>query len=530
MYLIKLFISKNKLNIDIDELRPFFESHPSSPDIFAFQETLNHYGYETILAKIPNNYFDELPKIFVSVIIEEGIKKTVVVEKVKSNRIKLYFGDNSHKKITINDFLKNWAGIILSLKVLKPTKKYNLKFSKVLIYTSIIGLIFYGIDNWLVNIYGFFIFMLTSIGLFLTVNLLFLKYLTDGFNNQGLCSLITNGNCNSTINFDKCLFFNFTLLDLALVYFSSTLIISLFFDPAYLKVTFWLSCISLAVILYSIYLQAFYLRTWCINCLSISALLITKFFYLLSIMPNLPNTDTIVIFKTLILFVLISTIWNLIRSILIKNSRLVEEEIRLHSIIREINLGKINLNISKVQLDSKRISQLELISIGNQKAKIQLFCILSIDCIGCKDVFNGILKITNKRPNDFGFKILLTVKNNPPSPNEIKVFERIMELNSINDNVKLVKSLNDIFKHSLPFHIWLKKWKRSTKNYNEMLEKHKEFLNQNNFKITPLIFLNAYKLSYPFNIEDLAYLPIQKPSKWSSGHIGAKTENTPKTY
>lgn len=510
MRLIQLFISKNNLNIDKDELRPVYESHPLSQDLLAFNEVLHFFGIDTILGNIPNTVFKELPKNFVSVIIKKGLKETVVIEKVKPNYIKLYFEDGNTKKLNLNDFFSIWSGIVLCLKtseVSRLTIKDRFKFDKLLIYVSMVGVAFFGVNNWINNFYSFFIFIISLAGLFLVIKLIKSKYTNVESNNYRICSLLPKENCELALNFDSSFFWGyFSLLDLALVYFSSVLFILLFLSPVYLGVIFLFSCTSLVFVIYSIYLQAFRLHAWCIYCLGISTVLLSKFFFLLFIYNNIPPVNIMTMTTTLILLIFMATIWSSIRYILTRNTNLIQEEIRLHALLRKINISELNFKISKYKIDPEKIKNLDAILMGNHNAAIQLFCILSIDCDGCRKAYHDMLKISNRSPNDFCFKLILTVKNNDPSNTEIKIFERIMELHALKDNAVLFECLDDIFTNYTTQRRWLKKWKLPQNNYMEILEKNKAFLKINNIKNTPLLFLNASSLSFPFNIRDLSYM------------------------
>ena len=511
MELLKLFISKAKIDVDSDALRPVFESHPSAPDIFAFKDTLNHFGMDTILANIPKDHLTKLPKIFVTVLIEEGTKKTVIIEQIKRGQIKIYSGDGGHDTLSTESFFDLWTGIVFIVKEAHSVsflKKQIHRPKSVFILTYIVGFLLFGIATWTSAMYSLCLAALHSVGLWLSLELVQLKYSGGDLRTTRLCSLLPSGNCNTALKFDSTgIFKGLSLLDLTVAYFTTLLALSVFYGLAYSKVIFWLSCASLVFVAYSLYIQAYHLRKWCLYCLGISAVLVTKFVFLAMLFSKLPNAGFPEAFKTLILLALTTGLWIAIRSMLIKYNGLVHEEVRLHCFLRMADYGYLGSSPSGVsEPECERVDYLKGVSIGNHDSGVRIVSILSMDCPGCSDVYRDIIAIHKARPNDFGFRMILTTKDDSATGDGTKVVERIMEIDSLQGKSRLIYALDDIFINDMPLHIWLKKWKSPRADSTMDIMKNRTFLMENNLRSTPITFLNGRQLTYPHCLRDLLYM------------------------
>lgn len=127
--IVQPFLKKNAILFDKEELIFQIQSHPSYPSLHAITGVLDHFNIENIAAQVPveKETLISLPNTFIAQIHDKKRHELVFVERKKSN---IYiFGTDGEQKLSEEDFLKIFTGIILAVEKGENTNTEKTIFS-----------------------------------------------------------------------------------------------------------------------------------------------------------------------------------------------------------------------------------------------------------------------------------------------------------------------------------------------------------------------------------------------------------------
>ena len=115
--LVQILLKKNQISFDKEELSFQIQSHPSFPSLHAITGVLNHFNIENVAADVPINKETllQLPVCFLAQVETTQGQDLVVVEK-KNTSYNIYYTKDKKEKLSENDFLKKFTGIIVAVE------------------------------------------------------------------------------------------------------------------------------------------------------------------------------------------------------------------------------------------------------------------------------------------------------------------------------------------------------------------------------------------------------------------------------
>jgi uncharacterized membrane protein len=357
------------------------------------------------------------------------------------------------------------------------------------------------------NEYSFtsFAFLAISlVGILISVFILQEKFGVKNEIASKFCNMNPSASCNSVIKSSNSKinnYFNFT--DLPLLYFIISFF-SILIQPFQSSLTIGLvSVFSLPIIAYSIWLQKFQVKKWCVLCLAVSFLIVLQsaFFIFTTTTLNIFSPTNLVIL--LFLSIVFSSVWLFIKPIL---------EAKYHLENTNTELNKFKRNFSLFQFLSKDIEEyddfdkLKGITFGNENASVQLTLILSPSCGHCHKAFSDAYTLYQKFPEKLYLNILFNINpENKDNPYK-SIVENLLAWNEQNPE-KAQEAIIDWHINRLDLENWKKKWTVETPHMivNQQVQNQYYWCLKNEFNYTPVKIINGELFPDSYEINDLKY-------------------------
>lgn len=486
-----------------------FQSHPNYPDITAISETLDVFNVENIIAEVPRDLLDDLPDTFIALIVYNSKPENVLITKEVSQEIRMIFTDNTQKKMTKDQFLELWTGVLLSIdynprsgeqkkntfRISKNNAKYVLGAISLLLFISLN----YSIKNFSA---------ISSIYCFVSLFGLALSFLSIK-ESLGFHSNLTSRICSANNSDCDKIFFSrgaeiingVTMSDLGFIYFlfSSVAAFSLFLSGASILLLS-ISIITLPVVVYSVYYQYFKAKTWCVICLGIALAAILQIIILSFASYSSVKTTTFLLLISLLSG--IATIWLFLKPSFDQLGTLGFLEVDYSTITRRYDIfNSIFSNSQNVQ----GLNEIDRIKLDrNSEAEINVTVILSPTCGACERTYLEIKKMQTYYSEEIHFSLVFNIKTN--IDDKIRaVFIRLLEMAMKEETENLIQGLDDWFINKFSESKWLKKWKRSQLDYSDLIERYNIFLGDNELYNTPTILINNIVYPMPYKLSELKY-------------------------
>lgn len=498
--LINKYLDLNLYQGKKTEFEELFLSHPNYPSVFALTDSLDMLSIENIAARVPKEQFEELPDSFLAffnrdLVLVVKLEKEVVIENEKGIK----------SKLTIDDFCKDWDGIIIVIEpnqIISSEVKFNAKW---IFYSfPIVALVILSVAYNKYSISNLILLFTSLAGILVSVFIVQEKF---GLKNEivsKFCNINSNTSCDSVIQSQKGdinKWMSFT--DLPLLFFSTS-IISILLSPEYSSKTIGLlSLFSIPVILYSVWLQKFQIKKWCVLCLVVSAILVLQslvgYFLEESLFSNVILFDFTYLFST----VFCISLWYMIKPVL-------TSKFNMESEIKELKKFKRSYSVfdflSKKVLVMEGFSKLQGIQFGNPKSDTSLTIILSPSCGHCHKAFEEAIDLVHKFPEKVFLNILFNI-NPENNENPYKaVVESLLEINASFPD-KIEEAITDWHIHKVGLESWLKKWKVAviSMKVNQQLQQQYDWCSVNEFNYTPVKIVNEKLFPNEYTISELKY-------------------------
>ncbi len=489
--LVYKLLKANGYAVNRRELKLELFSHPEFPSLKAITDTLDRIDIENIVVNIPKDSISKLPNTFMASLKNNEIS----LVKKNTNGLKLYTEKFKTQKKSFLEFNNEWTGSILAIEKSKnkTTIKHKLfYFLKAFIFLiSIIAIFKYNMSA---------MFILSFIGLAISIMVLRKELGIFDIFSQKICSLNEKINCNLVIDSQKTVFFNtLSLGDLSLIFFMSSVVINLFLGFNYLFYSIFL-ILSLPIILYTIYLQAVIIKKWCSLCLliSLTTLIMISF---LSLYNYNWSFDIQYWKKSILISFSILIAWLYLKSHLKKYIHLIKEQYSYLKLKRDFKLFD-----SVLSSDKKFISNsLNKISFGASNPKIVIDAITNPLCSFCKDSFNSykVLLDNEKYKSDLQINFIFNPINDGISLSK-EISAKVLNIYS-NFGKKACFEAMDMWFNS-DSNKWQKKYSSVSGMRNIDLETHLNWCETNKISYSPLTLLNGHE--YPithYQIKDINY-------------------------
>lgn len=342
---------------------------------------------------------------------------------------------------------------------------------------------------------------------------------------ESLCNRGNKTDCDKVLSSkESTIFGQFTLSDAVIGYFSAQLISASVIitlagntEPLWFALAF-AGLLSLPLVFYSLWLQAFIIKSWCMLCLMVSSLLLIQaVIYVWVYNIGVFEVSSGFHISTVIIWGVFVTCFFLTYMIRI----LLKESVKKDVSITVANRIKYDPNVFLFLLkNQKKVEDISFeheYNLGMEGAPISLTFVASLGCKPCEEGFDKVFKLLDAFPNKLEVKIIFQFFRNSesdPTPPMDKMYlftywsnyihgKKDYELNSrkILENWYKFK---DIEKFKKKYHI--KDMQEAYLNSCHIAAKHNKWIEMEKIFTTPQFFLNGYKFPKNYDIEELSHL------------------------
>lgn len=501
--IIKLFKRAAISTVDRQDLYLQLRSHHDYPSLKAITDTLDYFGIENIAANVPKDALSQLPKSFLGLIEKENANQLVFVS--CANELVTIIDESGKKeKISETLFQDIWTGTIIAIEVpeniqsnWRPKLSATVLVTMLIIGTAIASIFINGL-----SLSQSLYFLLSIVGL--GISYLILK------ESQGEGSSITAKVCNTiSTNINGCgavinntkgkLSKNIGLGDLSLMFFASTFFVCTILGVN-ASIFLIVASLTIPVVVYAIYSQAFVIKDWCFLCIGIAAILISQFVVLANAFTDW-DFSLAYVFNAISLTLLITISWLVVKPLLSGKKKLQDVQKDFLNLKRDENVFETLLqanvvdNLIEVPEDAK-------IHFGNRQAALQLTAYTNPLCGFCTEAFEGYDTLLSQFPDDVGISFVFNTPNDKDNPGT-KISKKIIELYDA-DSKKAWQGLKDWFAIK-DINAWQDIYGTNSSMLlrpDNILETHRVIVGSNNINYTPETLIGTAKLSreyYSYN-------------------------------
>jgi uncharacterized membrane protein len=398
------------------------KNNNSFPSLASIKETLVEMNLTTIGYRINIENLSEYSYPLITQLVYPT-KKFAIIFSLDQDNNEITYGLSDEVTIreSTSDFSDKWSQIVLSVEKTRQSiekdfyKHYIISIKGYLLLLLSLAFFIYGFNE---NIAFHFwssinvLILLNVLGLIVAWTIYFKESAPELNLFEKLCTVNSFFDCKKVMGSKQSLIFNtFSFSNMALGYFTFTAFLYLVdYNTSYfintIKVQAILSLVGLPIIFYSLYSQAFVIKSFCLFCLTLvfiycleTVLLVTHF--------------SISIFKTIpILFpgFFFSAGLSLLSFLLISEFRtLIVEKNLTYDLNNEWFLSNPGVFKSILE-DQKNIvtikSDFERIKIGERSSLNKIMLIISSECIHCKSIANQFEQLIKSNHKSFELDII----------------------------------------------------------------------------------------------------------------------------
>jgi uncharacterized membrane protein len=487
-----------------------FKTHPKYPSILAMSDTFEHYGISSVLAQVPKEKWEVLPNEFIAMVSEAKQNKTAFVSKKSLNEFIIQTLEGKKKKLTLEEFLEVWSGIVLGVnenqtkneKIHLPTKKDS-KYYQIAFLLLVIVVPFFIIRDRQLFPWTWFYTLLSFLGLYLNIQIIKKRmgFGSDGF--KKICSFTKKSSCDDVILSGKDrLFFNLSFSDLSAIYFIFSFLMAFLIETFQLSSELLgLTIMSIPVLLYSLFVQIFRLKSICMICLMMSGITILQIAMLGMMNEFSFQVDWHVLPIITLFFLAIALLWMMWKENMHYFEDVNEKYVEYHHLIRKEEVYQALEKDSELDILDK--GELTPILLNEAKeGSHDITIIVSPKCTGCSIAYKDLRKVLSHHATKIEASLIFDLRSVSESIKAI--FARMVEL-SQHDTNQLKFALDDWFLKQYSEKRWIQKWGTTQTNVSQILKHHQEFLTNNNIYHTPVTFVDNKQLSPFYSIKDAVY-------------------------
>ncbi|TDW49945.1 vitamin K epoxide reductase family protein [Flavobacterium sp. 270] len=498
--LVQKFLQINRYSDIKNEFKDLFLSHPNYPSLFAITDSFDLLSIENAAVRVSKEQIVDLPANFLAYFKDE----LILVEKAK-NFVRINTSKKSGLKMTYENFLLDWNGVIVAIEPNNVVARENLKVEYNWVKYFLPLLLLTGL-SFFYHTYSLFsmVFLTTSIiGLVVSFFIVQEKLGVKNSVISRFCNLSINSSCNSVLNFDEGnnKWVNFS--DLPLLFFSSSVIALLIQPFASSVFVGFLSLLSIPIIVCSIWIQKFEIQKWCVMCLVVSFLIFTQSVIWFSSDLFTLNFTFNTIFPFLFSFILFIPIWAVIKSML---RNILDNDNSLKELKKfKRNYSLLNF-LSKKVIYPKGFDDLRGLTFGNKNAVAKLSIIISPSCGHCYKTFQEAFDLVLRYPDKIFLNVLFNINpENNDNPYKV-IVERLLTINRATPG-KTVEAISDWYIKRMGLKKWLKKWHVDSVSMmiNQEIQKQYEWCSKNNFNYTPVKIVNERLFPNEYELSELKY-------------------------
>ena len=498
---LEKFLKLNNFSRVISEFEDYYQSHPNFPSLFALTDTFSSLNIENIAARVDKDHFDDLPETFLGYVAhgKKGVHLALVNKRVSS--VEVTFEGEKPVQQTIESFKEQWNGIVVAIepekkKVGEPRLSKN--FTVALFAIAAIGAFsLFNVQE--LRSLSVVMYSLYVLGMVLSIFIIQEKLNTNQGEVSRICSIGNNTSCDSVIKSDKAKLTKWIdFSDLGILFYGSSLV-AMLIDPASFIVINWLSILSLPLLVYSVWLQRTVLKTWCVLCLALSALLLVQASLVFYSGGVFPVEFTAFIFAG----TLVGVAWFFLRFYLVKNKDLSKDNTELLRFKRDFEIFQFLHH--PLQLKTSEIEEGK-VRLGAAINPIKLSIVISPSCGHCHAAFKEALKLYQENPDRLTLEIFYNLNPENRDNPYLEIAQHELQIVKSQPE-KAIEALSDWHVHHMDRDEWLQKWRQAEihGDINNWLMTQYDWCVRNEFNYTPVIIINDSELSRHYTLGELKY-------------------------
>jgi len=478
--------------LDKQEFYFQFNSHPNYPSALAFSDTLNFLGLKNDAYELDKEYWGELPEEYMAL-----VDNSFSLVKKKGNDFTIY----SDKVKTLNkeELYKNSGDFVLLFEKTENVKTKSFFNFKPIIYLVFGIIILYSFLQfaWYESIFN----ILSLIGVYISLELFNQKFGQESAVVSNICrgaaNSSTQSSCSKIFSSDKTDILGLKLSDFSLIYFLGITFVGLLFpqSQSILRIT---SIISILVILYSFYVQAFVEKSLCRVCLVIIFVLlaqiaISSFYFNWGL--NLP-----VVFTSVILFI------SLFFTAAFLNNLMNQKEELKKSNAKNLRF-KRNYDLFKRELTDKEkieFTDQQTFFLGNRDAKLHISVVSNPYCGFCKDAHKIVEDLLLQYPDEISAQMRFNYSNERADEKYTQLMSDFLNIYKNKSQKEFLKTVDIWFKNKDEGEIRRKSGTENPEDLTEIIQMTKENSSAG-ITFTPVFIINGYQFPDKYDREDIHY-------------------------
>lgn len=489
----------------------YFNEHPHKYNMYGLSKMLSSFGINNMGIKVKDKKLDiyslEVP--FVAYIGNDF----VTVETINTSGV-IYYWNSKRVKISIDEFINIWSGIVLLVEAEKSSIEPNYRdhkkkelitfIRKNLLLCALICLIMIGFfQNALFQNPGILLLLLINIlGVYIGYILILNQINVHGSYADKICSLFKKSDCNNILESSAAKFLGFiSWSELGISYFLSNVFV-LIFVPKLFHYVILLNIPALFFSIWSFWYQKFKAKTWCPLCLIVLILFWASFLVdLLFSFIQIPKLAIIDILSVSLIYGIPLLIINLLLPILTQGQK-------LETITQEFNSLKVNEDLFLMLLSKQARYEVNRnvsnILLGNPNSKHMLTIFTNPHCEPCARMHKCVEELLNEVGDKFCIQYILS-SFSESLDSSCEFFLYINNTRSAKDRDEIYSKWFEGGKYNKKY--FFDKYDFVFETISEEHKLHKLWRKNNRLASTPTLLFNGIVLPqvYIHNISDLKY-------------------------
>jgi uncharacterized membrane protein len=478
--------------LDKQEFYFQFNSHPNYPSALAFSDTLNFLGLKNDAYELDKEYWDELPEEYMAL-----VDNSFSLVKKKGNDFTIY--SDKIKTLNKEELYKNSGDFVLLFEKTENVKIKSFFNFKPFIYLvfGIIILFSFLQFTWYESVFN----ILSLIGVYISLELFNQKFGQESAVVSNICGGAANSSsqssCSKIFSSDKTDIIGLKLSDFSLIYFLGITFVGLIFPHAQFILRV-IAMMSVLVILYSFYVQAFVEKSLCRVCLVIIFVLLAQI-AISSLYFNMDATLAVVFIAAIFFISLFFTVAFL-------NNLLNQKEELKKSNAKNLRF-KRNYDLFKRELTDKEkieFTDQQTFFLGNREAKLHISVVSNPYCGFCKDAHKIVEDLLMQYPDEISVQMRF---NYSGEKSDEKYTQLISDFLSIYKNKSQKEFLNSVdiwFKNRDESEIKRKSGAENLEDLTNIIQMTAEN-NSAGLTFTPVFIINGYQFPDKYDREDIHY-------------------------
>lgn len=478
--------------LDKQEFYFQFNSHPNYPSALAFSDTLNFLGLKNDAYELDKEYWNELPEEYMAL-----VDNSFSLVKKKGNDFTIY----SDKVKTLNkeELYKNSGDFVLLFEKSENVKTKSFFNFKPIIYLVFGIIILYSLLQfaWYESIFN----ILSLIGVYISLELFNQKFGQESAVVSNICGGVANSStqssCSKIFSSDKTDILGLKLSDFSLIYFLGITFVGLLFPQSQgiLRIT---AMISILVILYSFYVQAFVEKSLCRVCLVIIFVLLAQI--AISSFYFSWGLNLAVIFTSVVLFI------SLFFTVAFLNNLMNQKEELKKSNAKNLRF-KRNYDLFKRELTDKEkieFTDQQTFFLGNRDAKLHISVVSNPYCGFCKDAHKIVEDLLLQYPDEISAQMRFNYSNERADEKYTQLMSDFLNIYKNKSQKEFLKTVDIWFKNKDEGEIRRKSGTENPEDLTEIIQMTKENSSAG-ITFTPVFIINGYQFPDKYDREDIHY-------------------------